>query len=547
MTALVTRSPLGPLDMSHLQRATRGKSARRAFEDDDDALPPAKRAKTDANGAAAAANKTVIGKSSGANPKKAKASYDEDDGGFKFTRTRSKKAKAAPQPEPIAAEKSDEKELVPRKSSRKRMSFSEPTENATAPVPKQRRSLRLSGESVEVDPKGQITSVSEKPRRGKKATAKPSPKQPDQPKDVHDSMDLLDKDDRSLQVEKQRKPTKIALPFADTPVIRRNKEMRKNSGQGGHRRSSTGMRGRRASSLIDSGSSNAAPHAEVNTKEFYKLIEQSVPEPRRMKQLLIWCGTRALPEKAVASGDTNAVLAADAARHIQEELLKDFANKSEMSDWFNREDITPAVLVKKPNPRNAQNAAKLKELEQEIERLQEEKRSWESLLSSSTAKAATSVPTKPPSDSLPDAPSTSTERYPTSSLQHQQQASSSPSNLYIDPALLDDPSQTAILNSLLIQDTSSSPSTLLAISTDALSKRLQTLSAGLEPTIDLFADGVHKLGQFRGAADAVAERILKDSAEALERRDKEARDKSGGNVGISDVLGALGRVAAEER
>ena len=51
--------------------------------------------------------------------------------------------------------------------------------------------------------------------------------------------------------------TKIALPFADTPVIRRNKAMREGkAGKGGERRSSLGLRGRRASSLIDSGTSN---------------------------------------------------------------------------------------------------------------------------------------------------------------------------------------------------------------------------------------------------------------------------------------------------
>lgn len=46
---------------------------------------------------------------------------------------------------------------------------------------------------------------------------------------------------------------KIALPFSDTPVIKRNREFRQR-GSKGHRRSSTGMRGRRASSLIDNGS-----------------------------------------------------------------------------------------------------------------------------------------------------------------------------------------------------------------------------------------------------------------------------------------------------
>jgi len=37
---------------------------------------------------------------------------------------------------------------------------------------------------------------------------------------------------------------------------------------------------------------------------------------------------------------------------IKESLLKDFGNKSEFSDWFNREDLAPKKIVKKPNPRN---------------------------------------------------------------------------------------------------------------------------------------------------------------------------------------------------
>lgn len=59
----------------------------------------------------------------------------------------------------------------------------------------------------------------------------------------------------SPRVERSHEITKVSLPFADTPVIRRNQEMRKGSGDG-QRRSSLGMRGRRASSLIDGGKSN---------------------------------------------------------------------------------------------------------------------------------------------------------------------------------------------------------------------------------------------------------------------------------------------------
>jgi hypothetical protein len=61
-------------------------------------------------------------------------------------------------------------------------------------------------------------------------------------------------DQGELTIHKKRGPAKIPLPFGETPVLRRNKEMRKLSAEKS-RRSSSGMRGRRASSLIEAGSS----------------------------------------------------------------------------------------------------------------------------------------------------------------------------------------------------------------------------------------------------------------------------------------------------
>lgn len=99
---------------------------------------------------------------------------------------------------------------------------------------------------------------------------------------------------------------KITLPISDTPIINRNKEMRK-KGAGGRRSSLGGMRGRRASSLIEMGHT-ALPHKEVQPEEFYKSIEAGLPEPRRMKQLLTWCGERALSKKPPhGSADSNAI------------------------------------------------------------------------------------------------------------------------------------------------------------------------------------------------------------------------------------------------
>lgn len=56
---------------------------------------------------------------------------------------------------------------------------------------------------------------------------------------------------------------------------------------------------------------SAMPHDEVESSEFYKHIaSDGLSEPRRMKQLLTWCATRALGEKPLFSTeDGNARLA----------------------------------------------------------------------------------------------------------------------------------------------------------------------------------------------------------------------------------------------
>lgn len=62
--------------------------------------------------------------------------------------------------------------------------------------------------------------------------------------------------------------------------------------------------------------------------------------------------------------------AISAARVIQDELLKDLGNKSELSDWFSREEISsaPKELPERPNPKNIQNTQKIAELEEQIKR-----------------------------------------------------------------------------------------------------------------------------------------------------------------------------------
>ncbi|KAF2260175.1 kinetochore protein Mis13 [Lojkania enalia] len=514
MNAVLARSPLQHLPMAANRTTTRRRSAKQAFEDDD--APVAKRLRTETNGAGK--------RMTGATKKAAKTSYDENDDGFQFTRRTSRRttAKAQSASEPIPQEP-----LKPAPARRKNPSLA-PLELEQGEPQRRRRSARLSGdkEQLEVHPEpakppAKRTKKTAPSEKKKQVTPAPEPE-----KGAFSGVKTPQHD--GLHVAKKRNggAAKIMLPFADTPVITRNKEMRKGN-RDGHRRSSTGLRGRRASSLIESGLSNALPHSEVEVSDFYKYIEQSLPEPRRMKQLLTWCASRALLEKPSGDvKDTNAIMAA---RAIQQELIEDFANKPELSDWFSREDDASQAVVKQPNPVNIKNQATLQELEEEVKRLEEEKAIWEAIASSSNL-----MPPPPP---------------PSISIQ-------APTLSDIDASLLD-PSQAAILASLhqLPPSTESAQGAPSSTSKppfsyttpSALQSHLETLSLSLEPSIDLLADGVHKIQQYRNTAERVADRVLGTAAIRLEERDKRAKVESGSEaIGTGDLLRGLAGVLSEE-
>lgn len=266
--------------------------------------------------------------------------YEEEADGFQFSRAKTKRTTRAPVPrvspskstatkdelQPPAAHAPPQVDKPPRVTSSrgKKQQPPEPPAQEQYELPR-RRSGRLSGDKVEAlsraEPKSKSNSKTTKTKAPPKEAKAPSPA----PAPLEDAPTDAPKSDQS-KADESKGPTKIALPFADTPVIQRNKEMRKNSSTA--RRSSAGMRGRRASSLMDAGMSNgeprrdasratiytytqtALPHSEVETSEFYKHINQDLMEPRRMKQLLVWCGTRALPEKPSGTAENvNAILA----------------------------------------------------------------------------------------------------------------------------------------------------------------------------------------------------------------------------------------------
>ena len=185
----------------------------------------------------------------------------EDSDGFKFTR---KKAKAEPAPQiPPIQEDGDAEtpKAAPVKKPRKRPSSSSnaaQAENGDKPD-RRRRSARNSGDKNLVAEQESTPPAIEvkKKRKTKDDAAKETrkSKKTDQAKSTQSHDEAAAGSNRTQPTEQPLDPVKVSLPFADTPIIRRNKEMRKGA-ENGSRRSSLGMRGRRASSLIDSGKSD---------------------------------------------------------------------------------------------------------------------------------------------------------------------------------------------------------------------------------------------------------------------------------------------------
>ncbi|KAF4970185.1 hypothetical protein FZEAL_10102 [Fusarium zealandicum] len=394
--------------------------------------------------------------------------------------------------EPIVEETTATAKPDKKKISKRKPSVDASNEEPPAKVPRTatRRSTRNSGAKLDEEAPPKTNGAPQK--RGRRAKSPPRP-----PPDW----------DKSPQHEAPVESAVITLPMSDTPVINRNKEMRKKGGNT-NRRSSLGMRGRRASSLIESGQT-AIPHREVDPGDFYKHIEaEGLPEPRRMKQLLTWCGERSLAGKPPhGTPNSNAILGA---RAIQDQLLKDFASQSEFSDWFSRdENMSKAPVVLKPNPRNLELDERLAQLQVKIKRLQEEKKAWQAIR-------------KPPTELPPVFPEGETGPI-----------------ILPDFDLLD--LEEGKIRGLLADETAS----FNAVRSKTES-RLRSIQSSLEFQVDQLSDNVHKLEQRVLIAGKEADKVL--SVSALRLRQREEREKASAgtkDMPVMEVLRSLGNILPE--
>ena len=203
-------------------------------------------------------------------------SYDEEDDGFTFTRTRSKKAKIARRvPEAVSEEPSAilsdrRRASIPEKkvrgeasTKRKNVVTSSKAPDEASSKRKDAATQRRAPDEVHARRKNAVTeseAADEDSAGSRRRSARVAGAVSYGQKDGKDYDEAIEKTKEDAEPAghpelsmSSKDTTTIALPFSDTPVIKRNKAFRE-IGSKGHRRSSTGLRGRRASSLIDHGS-----------------------------------------------------------------------------------------------------------------------------------------------------------------------------------------------------------------------------------------------------------------------------------------------------
>lgn len=196
--------------------------------------------------------------------------YDEEDDGFVFTRksratvTRSAKNTA---PEPPPKEPTPPPILTPPRQTKVRATKAKPVvkkQQEQPPLPEQSQKLSVRPPIPQQDenihshhyPNQQDVRPNRVPKTWsfeqsmEDAGLRPISPPPASPP-------------RRQRGTSKERVAKVVIPLTDTPIIQRNKQFRKEAGGGGgssSRRSSLGLRGRRASSLIDNGQVGMLEH-----------------------------------------------------------------------------------------------------------------------------------------------------------------------------------------------------------------------------------------------------------------------------------------------
>lgn len=135
------------------------------------------------------------------------------------------------------------------------------------------------------------------------------------------------------------------------------------------------------------------PHEDVGERDYYKLLDTSLPEPHRMKQLLIWCISKKLQqeeEEASTKKNKEDPTIRNIAKVIKEEVLQDLRDGVINTSWYSKRDgdesngddndgnmISNEILL--PNPLNNTTKNNIRHFSKQLIKLKREKDQWKDL------------------------------------------------------------------------------------------------------------------------------------------------------------------------
>ncbi|KAH3662284.1 hypothetical protein OGAPHI_005533 [Ogataea philodendri] len=216
----------------------------------------------------------------------------------------------------------------------------------------------------------------EKPKRGRKPKAKPAVEEAPV---VEQEEEIVEE---TVEPTKSVQPKKSALSQWLSQT--RTKPVDSNTANTSKRRSSLSNRGKRLSSVGNG--FVAEPHPEIPDEELYKHISQDLPDPHKMRQLLVWCAKRAAKETSKKKNST----AKNIANVIKDEIIRDLADGKISTSWWvadnddsetdqrSNADLNKPIIVR-PNRANQENLQTLETFEKKLEELNKEEDQWREL------------------------------------------------------------------------------------------------------------------------------------------------------------------------
>lgn len=137
------------------------------------------------------------------------------------------------------------------------------------------------------------------------------------------------------------------------------------------RRTSYHNRGKRVSSIGNG--FEGEPHDSVDVSEYYKFLNNLMPDPNRMRQLLIWCFKRALQNQPHVPETARGI-----AKVITDEILEGLTNGHISTSWYNRPAHAEAdVKTVVPNPLNVANEENVRLFQEKLADLKKQRQQWD--------------------------------------------------------------------------------------------------------------------------------------------------------------------------